>query len=57
MSRKQFKDYTLKELDALMDKKWAKLCAKHDRYGMGWLEDMHNLLDWYDSKKQLITKK
>ncbi len=55
--KKPFSEYTRKELDSLMDRKWKKMCGKHPHFNLTFLCQMHDLLDWYTEKLKLITFK
>ena len=51
--RKPFKDYTKKELDKLMYKKWIIILEKHMCY-FSFTCARNKLFEWYESKLKLI---
>jgi len=48
--RKSYIEYTKEELDSLMDRKWEKMRNRHTSWNTQFLQDMHELLDWYEGK-------
>lgn len=42
-------------LDRKMDEKWALMLLKHPQYNLSFLNDMHDLLDWYEHNFQALN--
>lgn len=41
---------TKEALDRAMDARWNAMRLRHPRFCASFLEDMHELLDWYEHK-------